>query len=73
MTTIYTIGEGKRTQFAKREDGIWFIRTAWRKGWTAWREFGKRCPYDFGKYQAPGAGKARLPNVSIQSKPEMDI
>lgn len=59
---IYTIGNGQRTQLAQREDGVWFVRTRWRGMWSKWRESGPKCPYEFGKYLAPRAGKARLPN-----------
>jgi hypothetical protein len=59
---IYTVGDGKRTQCARREDGVWFVRSKWHGLWGAWREHGSKCPYEFGKYLAPHAGKARLPN-----------
>lgn len=62
---IYTIGDGTRTQLAQREDGVWFIRTRFRGMWGSWREHGRKCPYEFGKYIAPGAGKARLPNGAV--------
>lgn len=62
---IYTVGNGNRTQLAQREDGVWFMRRKWHAVWGTWEETGKRCPYPFGKYLAPRAGKARLPNVPI--------
>jgi hypothetical protein len=62
---IYTVGDGKLTQLAQREDGVWFIRRRWRGVWGKWQESGRKCPYEFGKYRAPGAGKARLPDVAI--------
>lgn len=62
---IYTIGDGTRTQLAQRQDGVWFTRTRFRGLWGKWREHGHRCPYSFGKYLAPHAGKARLPDVAI--------
>lgn len=62
MTTIYTVGDGKRTQFAKRdEDGMWFIRTKYRDHWAKWMVSGKQRPFDFGVYAAPGVGCAKLP------------
>lgn len=62
MTTIYTIGNGKRTQCAMRDDGVWFVRSKWRDVWGAWREHGRKKPYEFGMYIAPRAGSARLPS-----------
>lgn len=58
---IYTIGNGKRTQMAMRADGVWFVRTRWRNGWSKWREHGTKRPYEFGMYKAPGCGVAHLP------------
>lgn len=60
---IYTIGDGTRTHIAQRDDGIWFIRTKQRGMWGAWREYGRKRPYEFGMYPAPGYGRARLPDV----------
>lgn len=58
---IYTVGDGKRTQIAMRDDGVWFIRT-WERGqfWTAWKRCAKR-PYEFTAYIDNRAGNARLP------------
>lgn len=61
MSTIYTIGNGKRTQFAMRADGVWFVRTRWRDQWSKWRENGTRRPFEFGMYIAPHCGCAKLP------------
>lgn len=62
---IYTVGDGRRTQFAQRDDGVWFIRHKWNGRWGKWWKHGRRCPYEFSKYRVPGAGKARLPDVAI--------
>jgi len=61
MTTIYTVGDGKRTQVARRDDGVWFVRKTWRGVWGKWEEYGVKRPFEFGMYPAPRAGKARLP------------
>lgn len=65
MRPIYTVGDGKRTQMAKRNDGVWFIRTKWHGVWGVWEMHGRQCPYSFGVYLAPGAGNARLPDVAV--------
>lgn len=62
---VYTVGDGKRTQCAQREDGVWFIRRSFKGQWGKWDECGRRRPFETGMYLAPRAGKARLPNVSI--------
>lgn len=59
---IYTVGDGTRTQLAMRSDGMWFVRRKWRGVWGKWMSAGRRCPYEFGKYLAPGAGHAKLPD-----------
>ena len=61
--TIYTVGNGERTQLAQRDDGFWFVRRKWKGQWGKWELAGKKCPYEFGKYPAPRMGKARLPDV----------
>lgn len=63
MTTIYTIGNGERTQIARRADGVWFTRQRWRGVWGKWQAVGIKRPYEFGMYPAPRSGKARLPDV----------
>lgn len=62
MTTqIYTIGNGKRHQFAKRADGVWFVRGRFREHWTKWVEHGRSKPHEFGMYLALPVRLARLP------------
>lgn len=63
MTTIYTIGNGERTQIAQRADGVWFTRQKWRGAWGKWMSVGRKRPFEFGMYRAPRMGKARLPDV----------
>lgn len=62
---VYTVGNGENTQFAQRDDGIWFVRKKWKGQWAKWVEHGRSRPYNFGCYLAPRAGKARLPDVAI--------
>lgn len=62
---IYTVGDGKRTQLAKREDGVWFRRRSFKGQWGKWEEMGRQRPYETGMYLAPRTGKARLPHGSI--------
>lgn len=64
---IYTVGNGKRTQCAMRVDGVWFMRTRWRNGWSKWREHGTRRPFEFGMYLAPRMGKAVLPSTIVSN------
>ncbi len=62
---IYTVGDGTRTQMARRSDGVWFKRVKDLHGhWMAWDEC-RMCPYPFGKYIDRKAGNARLPNAAI--------
>lgn len=65
MTTsharIYTVGDGRRHQWAMREDGTWFVRTRWRGHWSKWRDVGTKRPFEFGMYLVPNLGKAHLP------------
>lgn len=62
MSTIYTVGDGKRTQCAQRQaDGVWFIRRKWRGQWGKWTEVGRQRPFEFGMYKAPRCGNAVLP------------
>lgn len=56
---IYTVGDGKRNQWAMRDDGVWFVRSKWRRGWSKWRDIGTRRPFEFGMY--PTGHKAHLP------------
>lgn len=63
MTTIYTVGNGERTQIAQRADGVWFMRQKWHGVWGKWQSVGRKRPFEFGMYQAPRMGKARLPDV----------
>ncbi len=64
MSTIYTVGDGTRTQMAMRRDGIWFKRTKnLRNQWGKWDRVGPQCPFLFGKY--PVRGNAVLPNDPI--------
>lgn len=62
---IYTVGNGQRTQFAMRHDGMWFMRTRFNNQWGKWLQHGRTRPYDCGVYLAPGAGKARLPDEPV--------
>jgi len=59
---IYTVGNGQRTQVAMRADGVWFVRHMWRGRWGKWDSVGKKRPFEFGMYEAPRAGLARLPD-----------
>lgn len=61
MSTIYTVGNGKRTQFAKRDDGVWFVRKTFKGQWGKWIEHGRTIPYATGYYIAPRCGCAKLP------------
>lgn len=61
MSTVYTIGNGKRHQCAMRADGVWFVRSMWRGEWGKWQEHGRTKPYEFGMYIAPRMGAAKLP------------
>lgn len=61
MSAVYTIGNGKRHQFAKRQDGTWFVRSFWRGQWGKWMQHGPKKPYEFGMYLVPHASAARLP------------
>lgn len=59
---IYSIGNGKRTQVAMRDDGVWFERfhRENKPGWGKWH----RTPDDKRPMHAwynPSAGKAKLP------------
>lgn len=63
MTTLYTIGNGKRNQFAMRADGVWFVRSRWHGGWSKWREHGAKRPFEFGMYIVPGNRQAKLPPI----------
>lgn len=65
---VYTVGNGKRHQYAMREDGMWFARSRkfdLRDGWVwgEWKPHGRSKPYEFGMYLAPRMGLARLPPV----------
>lgn len=63
MSTIYTVGNGERTQVAMRADGVWFMRRKWKRRWSKWDSVGKVRPFEFGLYVVPG--KARLPDGAI--------
>lgn len=58
---IFTIGQGKRYQFAMREDGVWFKRSKdHRNMWGKWLPTGSKNRPDAIWYH-PGAGRANLP------------
>lgn len=59
---IYTVGDGKRTQIACREDGVWFMRRRDVKGWMwgPWKRQKSR-PFEGHAYIDARAGNARLP------------
>lgn len=67
MAKIFTIGTGKRFQFAQRDDGFWFKRCrltshygASSAGWGVWVPTGSRNrPADI--WYNPRAGEAKLP------------
>lgn len=58
---IYTVGDGTRTQLAKRADGVWFIRVKWRGVWGRWESQPANL-YEFSRYIDKRAGSARLPD-----------
>jgi len=66
---IFTIGQGKRYQYAQDNDGFWFIRERGRIGWMAWRPLGTRTRPDNIWYN-PNAGKANLPKGVINHDPD---
>jgi len=66
---IYTIGQGKRFQYAQDEEGFWFIRERTQYGWGKWRTLGTKNRPDNIWYN-PNAGKAKLPKGVISHDPD---
>lgn len=59
-TEVFTIGQGKRYQYAKDDNGYWWRRAKKEKGWGKWITTGSRNrPADI--WYDPRAGKANLP------------
>lgn len=61
MADIYTTGDGNQRQYARRDDGVWFVRDKRTDapGWQKWRVFGRSVPIGLWKT----GQNARIPKI----------
>jgi len=64
---IYTTGDGRDKQYARREDGVWFCRQYRPEipGWGKWLISTNQHP--IGLYRAARFGNAKLPTSELSS------
>jgi len=68
MCPIFTTGDGRQRQYARREDGLLFyrIKRVEAPGWSAWHIATDQHPT--GLWLNRSAGNARLPSEVLNAK-----